>query len=199
MPTLTTLTLTPSAASVVTGQVTDFTIAAFDETSASMAVPGGLTLITSDNAKASLAQATTTLHVTGGLLGVATVSVKSGSVQSNSVTVTVTAVAAALTKLVLGPSELPVPLGSTGAVHVQALDQYGNPFTIPGLTKFTSNAGIAGIGTVSGTLVPIAPVAAGVAEVWVSDGGTILSNRVRVLVSDPSVGPGYHSRGGLAR
>lgn len=100
----------------------------------------------------------------------------------------------ALAKLVIGPASALVSVDDTGIARVAAFDATGAATTIPALTRFTSDAGIAAIGTVSGTALPIDPVAPGNCEIWVSDGGVILSNKIKVAVFDPETGPSRRHR-----
>jgi len=100
----------------------------------------------------------------------------------------------ALASLVIGPANVLVSLDDTGIARVAAFDDTGAPTTIPTLTKFTSDAGTAAIGTVDGTALPIDPVAAGNCDIWVSDGGSIVSNKVKVAVFDPEAGPSKRGR-----
>jgi len=100
----------------------------------------------------------------------------------------------ALQTLAIGPASVLVSLDDTGIARVAAFDGTGASMAIPSLTRFTSNAGIAAIGTVDGTALPIDPVAAGSCELWVSDGGSILSNKIKVTVFDPGTGPSKRGR-----
>ena len=100
----------------------------------------------------------------------------------------------ALARLAIGPASALVSVDDTGIARVAAFDDTGASTTIPALTRFTSDAGIAAIGTVDGTALPIDPVAAGSCELWVSDGGSIVSNKIKVTVFDPGTGPSKRGR-----
>lgn len=194
MPTLTTLTIDPASASIVAGDTAAFTVTALDETDAPMVPFPALVLHTSDNSKVSLTNVDGAVTATARLLGAATISVSSGAVQSNTAAVLVVAADAALASLVIGPDEVPIDSLTTGVAGVQALDQFGKPFTIPGLTFFTSNAGVAAISGAVGSVLTITPAGAGQCLVWCSDGGSIVSNKIRVAVYVASAGPGRFGR-----
>lgn len=194
MPTLTTLTIDPASASIVAGATGAFTVTALDETDAPMVPFPTLVLHTSDNSRVSLTNVDGAVTATAGLLGAATISVSSDAVQSNTAAVLVVAADAALDRLEIGPGEVPVDSSSTGVGGVAAFDQFGQPFTIPALTYFTSNAGVAAISGRTGSVLTITPAGAGQCLVWCSDGGSIVSNKIRVDVFDVAAAPGHFAR-----
>ncbi len=93
----------------------------------------------------------------------------------------------ALGALVLGPSHAESVIGTPAILQITALDTTGAVQTPPSLTPLSSNAGVANPSVVGSTL-SVAAVAAGVAQVWITDGGSIVSNKVIISVIDPASG-----------
>lgn len=202
LPQLTTLTLTPSSASVEVGTTADtFTIVALDENSDPMPIPA-LTIQSSNPSIAAISVVGTMLRVVGLGAGTTQVSVSSGLIQSAQVQLIITALppppppppTQTLTSLVLGPSAVSgVANGAVEPIIVGAFDQFDAPMAIPTLTFNSSNASVAQITSISGNRLQVTAYQAGVCHVWVSS-GAVVSDRTTVLISDPAGGKSHHRR-----
>ena len=190
---LTSLVLTPASAQTAPGSSATYTVAAFDDLGASMTLPS-LTLHISDPAIGTPSLAGSTLSVLGLADGTASVSVSSGTVQSNTVAVTVVTPPSTLASLALGPDSVAGQAGQNVSVGIVALDQNKNPMGLPTLTYQATNTSVARITGQSGSSLSVTCFEAGLCSVWVTS-GSIVSNKVLILVTDPSGGKGHLGRG----
>ena len=197
--TLSALQLTPVGAGIQTGQQQSlFTITALDQSNASMPVPAGLTIQSTNPSIATVVQSGASLVVTGLSVGTTQLTVSSGAVTSAAVTLTVSSPVTpspTLTSLVLGPSAISgIANGAVDNIIVGAFDQNGASMAIPALTFNTTNRAVAAIVQISGNVLRVEAYEAGIAHVWVN-AGAVVSNRVTVLVSDPAGGKGHFGKG----
>lgn len=194
---LTSLALAPVSASVQTGQTTTYTVTAKDQFNASFPVPTGLTITIGNPALASAIQSGSSIIVTGLAAGTTQLSVTSGLVVSPNVSVVVQEPppppTQTLTSLVLQPGSVACTIPTAGVCQVGAFDQFGAPMSLPVLVYQATNARVAVFTTLSGNTLTIAPLEAGVTHLWVSS-GAVVSNKITVLVSDPTGGKTHRHR-----
>jgi len=100
----------------------------------------------------------------------------------------------ALGALLLGPNAGYGPAGSPLTFKVMALDDAGVVQATPSLTTFTTSSAVANPGA-SGSTVTVTTTDPGNAQVWVSDGGSIVSNKVSVSTFDPEGGTSRRNAG----
>jgi len=186
---LTTLQLRPTSAAPGVGGVQLLTATALDQFGVVMDLPA-LSLHSSNTGIATVTDAP--LQINGIAPGTCEAWISSGAIESNHVSVSVTNPAPVLTSLVLAPTAVSAIANTPSYVNVGAFDQFGASMNLPVLTNQASNGAVAVInGPPQGSRLEIDPLQVGTAHVWVSS-GSIVSNKVTVLVSDPRGGKGHH-------
>jgi len=191
-PVLTSLVLTPSSASMIVGGAVNLTVSGLDQFSQPISI-GSAVAHTSDGAVASVGLVDSTLTITGLLAGTSNITVTSGSITSNTVIATVTGGVTppvGLASIVLGPNAVTGRANATAQIQIAAFDSTGAPMDLPTLTFHSTNSAVAVIDHASGSQLIVDLEEAGIASVWVSS-GSVVSNRVSVLVNDPSGGKGH--------
>jgi hypothetical protein len=186
---LTTLQLRPTSAAPGVGGTQLLTATALDQFGVVMDLPT-LSLHSSNTGIATVTDSP--LQINGIAPGTCEAWVSSGAIESNHVSVSVTNPAPVLTSLVLAPTAVSAIANTPSYVNVGAFDQFGASINLPVLINQASNGAVAVInGPPQGSRLEIDPLQVGTAHVWVSS-GSIVSNKVTVLVSDPRGGKGHH-------
>ncbi len=185
--TLTTMTVTPSTATVPAGSSTSFAVTGLDQFGVPMS---GLTFawvssnpnIATVNALNGEGQntATATGVAQGG--GSVTITASAQGVTASPVQLTVTPAPPALTTISIAPTNASINVGSTQAFTTSGTDQFGAPFTLSSVQFSSENPDIA---TVNGNVAT--GVAAGIAQITATAGS--VTGQVFLTVTTPPPPP----------
>jgi len=173
-PSLTKLSVTTAAASVVVGQTTTATASGVDQNGASIST-GTVTWSVGSSAVATVNTITGT--VTGVAPGTTQVIATAGKV-SGEATITVQPVPAMLTTVSVAIPNASLQYGQTTTASAVGLDQYGKPFSIGTVTWSASAATIVNVNAATGL---VTGVSAGIAQITATTGGKTSMQTVTVL------------------
>lgn len=171
--TLTSITVSPTNASVSLGGTTQLTATCKDQNSNTMTCP----TMTWSSTNSSIATVNSTGKVTGIAMGTTNIIASSGSIVSNVSTVTVTS-PPVLTSIVVAPATASININGTIQATATCKDQNNNTMTCPVLTWNTNNSSIVTVNS-SGLVTGIAT---GMANITARS-GSITSNSSTVTVS----------------
>ncbi len=178
-PTLTSITITPSSASVAVGNTTQLNVSCKDQTNNPITCP---TLSWSSN-NPSKATVNSSGVVTGVATGTASITCSGGGKTSNASTITVTGGGGqTLTSIVAYPSIVNLGIGSTRQLTAICKDQSNNNMTCPSLTWSSDSPSVATVNPSTGL---VTGVAIGTANITCSGGGKISSPSVITVSEHP--------------
>ncbi len=188
---LTTITVSPSSASVGIGSTTQLTATCKDQNGNTMTCPT-LTWTSNDS---SIASVNSSGLVTGIITGTTNVTTSSGSITSNVSMITVTE-PPILTTITVSPASVSINTNTSTQLTTTCKDQNGNTMTCPTLTWTSDNPSIASVnqsGLVTGAAV-------GMANITTSSGSiksnsstiTVSTTPGRIVVTTPSTGILYN-------
>ncbi len=160
-PRLTTVTISPPSASIITGQSTQFTAQAFDQFGNPL-IGATITFVSDNTNVATIELVTTdsntgiaTATVKGNNPGIANITAQASdgttTVTSSPATLTVNAPTPTLTSVTISPPSATVDIGQTQQFTAQALDQFGQPIGGVTITFASNNTTVATVDAVSAT------------------------------------------------
>ncbi len=188
---LTSITISPSSASVGIGSTTQLTATCKDQNNNTMTCPS----LTWSTTNSSIATVDPTGKVTGIAMGTINVTAVSGSITSNISTITVTE-PPVLTSITVSPATVSVNINGTMQLTSICKDQNNNTMTCPVLAWNTSNSAVATVNS-SGLVTGIAT---GMANITAISGAitsnsstiTVVMAPSRIVITNPTLGIVYN-------
>ncbi len=187
---LTSVSITPATASIITGATQQFTASALDQFGSTMIPQPAITFSSSNPAVATV---NATGLVSGVTPGTSTITATSGAL-SGTAALTVTLSPAVLTTVSLTPATSTIAVGATGQLTASLLDQRNDPFTSLASTTFVSSNPLVATVNANGL---VTGVAAGTATITATNGlitdtaivniaVAVASDGLQALVAGPS-------------